>query len=124
AENGRWDELFAVGAEGLAETRRRGIDRTHGAYLQTNLIDGLIAVGHWDDAAAAQQSFALRLPDSIITFFGVDPLLSDRGAFDEAAAAIERSLDLPAQHTAVLQGAAAVYEARVAHAVWTGDLDA
>lgn len=124
AENGRWDELFAVGAEGLAETRRRGIDRTHGAYLQTNLIDGLVATGRWDDAAAAQQSFALRLPDSIISYFGVDPLFSDRGAFDEAAAAIERSLDLPAEHTAVLQGTAAVYEARVAHAVWTGDLDA
>ncbi|MFP5257244.1 MAG: helix-turn-helix transcriptional regulator [Acidimicrobiia bacterium] len=124
AENGQWDELFAVGAEGIAETRRRGIDRTHGAYLQTNIIDGLVAVGRWDDAVAAQQSFALRLPDSIISFFGVDPLLSDRGAFEEAAAAIERTLDLPAQHTAVLQGTAAIYEARVAYAVWTGQLDA
>jgi len=122
-EDGRWDELFEVAARGQAEVRRLGVDRSHGVYLQANLLDGLLAVGRWDDALAELQSLASRVSGSSFAFLAVQPLLSDRGDFEDAAAAIAPSLDLPAHHTAVLQGTAAVYESRVAQAVWTGDLD-
>ena len=119
-EAGRWDELVEAGNRGLAATRRLGLDRTHGSYVETNLIDGLVAIGRWDDAVAAQRSLAARLPSPAWDYFDVSALRADRGDFEGAREAIDRLGALPEADTAVLQGLAGVFEGQVALAVWEG----
>jgi tetratricopeptide (TPR) repeat protein len=45
---GRWDELLVVGREGVEWARRVGQDRTCGVYVDSNLLDALVATGAWD----------------------------------------------------------------------------
>jgi DNA-binding CsgD family transcriptional regulator len=118
SEQGSWEDLLILGPEALAATRRLGIDRTHGVFVETNLLEGLVAVGQWDDAAAALRSLTGRLPSGHWAYFAITPLAADRGELDELRAEVERAGPLPEHHTAVLQGLAYAFEAQVALAVW------
>lgn len=120
SEAGWWDELLTVGPEALAATRRLGIDRTHGIFVEMNVSEGLEAVGRWDDAAAAHRSMAARLPAGHWEYFALTCLDADRGDHDHLRAAIERAGRIPDQHTSVLQGLAEAFLAMVALAVWDG----
>jgi DNA-binding CsgD family transcriptional regulator/tetratricopeptide (TPR) repeat protein len=117
-EAGRWDELIALAAEARAVTRRLGIDRTHGVYIEMNINEGLVAVGRWDDAAAVQRSLEARLPAGHWDYFALNPLDADRGDFAVLHAALDRVVSIPDQETAVLQGLPSAFEAQVALAVW------
>ncbi len=117
-EAGRWDELLAVAPEALTTTRRLGIDRTHGIYVEANVSEGLIAVGRWDDASAAVRSLAARLPTGHWEYFAISVLDADRGDADAVRSAMARAGRIPEHDTAVLQGLAAAFEAQVALAVW------
>ncbi|MGH9085842.1 MAG: ATP-binding protein, partial [Acidimicrobiales bacterium] len=119
-EAGHWDELLTRGMEGLAVTRRLGIDRTHGVWLETNLIHGLTAVGRWDDAVAAQRSLAARLPTGYWEYFTIAGITADRGDVDAIRTAVDRTGALPEHDTAVLQGLTDYLEAQVATAVYEG----
>lgn len=123
-EMGKWAQAIEIGARGLEACRRLGIDRTHGTYVESNLIEALVAVGRWDDAAAAQRSLANRLPSPTWDYFAVDPLRADRGDFAGAHAAIDALGTLPEHDTAILQGLTNVYEGQVALAVWEGRYEA
>jgi DNA-binding CsgD family transcriptional regulator len=118
SEAGRWEELVTRGAEAVAGTRRLGIDRTHGVYVETNLMEGLLALGRWDDAAAVQRSLTERLPRGHWEYFAITALDADRGDFDALRAAVSRAGRLPEHDTAVLQGLGAAFEGQVALAVW------
>lgn len=120
SEAGRWDELLTVGPEALAATRRLGIDRTHGIFVEMNVAEGLEAVGRWEDAAAAHRSLAARLPAGHWEYCALSCLDADRGDHDRLRAAMERAGRIPEQHTAVLQGLAEAFLAQVALAVWEG----
>jgi DNA-binding NarL/FixJ family response regulator/tetratricopeptide (TPR) repeat protein len=123
-EFGRWDDLLEVGERGLAATRRLGIDRTHGAYVETNVIEALVATGRWDDAAAAERSLATRVASPGWEYFAVSPLRADRGDLEGARAAIDAMGPLPVHDTAVLQGLTWAYEGQVALALWEGRTEA
>ncbi len=57
---GRWDELIEVAGPALTFARRTGIDRTYGVFIEDNLIDGLLALGRWDEAASREASVRVR----------------------------------------------------------------
>jgi DNA-binding CsgD family transcriptional regulator len=118
SESGSWGDLLALGPDALAATRRLGIDRTHGVFVETNVLEGLIAVGRWDDASAAQRSLTGRLPSGHWGYFAITPLAADRGELEELRAEVERAGPLPEHNTAVLQGLAYAFEAQLAMAVW------
>ena len=119
-ELGRWGELLAVGQEGLAVTRRLGFDRTHGVYVEGNLVEALVALGRWDEAAAAQRAIATRLPSEHWGYFAVAPIDADRGDFAEVHAAVAKAGRLPEHDSAVVQALTTFVAARVALAVWEG----
>lgn len=118
SEVARWDELLALAPEAQAATRRLGIDRTHGVYMDSNINEALVAVGRWDDAVAVQRSLAARLPAGHWDYFALSPLDADRGDFAAVHAALERAGSIPERDTAVLQGLPMAFEAKVALAVW------
>ena len=76
---GRWDELLDQSLDGLALTRQLGLDRTYGVYIESNMLDGLVALGRWDEAEARLADVINRLPDGYWEHFGVGTVGPDRG---------------------------------------------
>jgi DNA-binding CsgD family transcriptional regulator len=119
-EQGSWDDLVARAPEALAACHRLGIDRTHGIFVENNFVEGLVAMGRWDDAAAAQRSLTARLPTGHWSYFAITALTADRGQLVELRAELERAGPLPQHDTAVLQQLANAVEAQIALAIWEG----
>ena len=120
SEHACWDEVLEVSREALPTMHRNGTDRTHGVYAEFNVIAALVAVGHWDDAAASERTLQSRLPSGHWGYFGVSAFTSDRGELDRARETIARAGSLPEHDTAVLQGLTTFTNARVALAIWEG----
>ena len=114
---GRWEELMDVAESGLAFCRRTGIDRTYGVFIEDNLIDGLLALGQWDEAAAREASVRTRA-EGVWTHLFAPVLAADQGDFDLA----HRTDDLLAQmgDAASLQGLPDVVVGLAALAIWEG----
>ncbi len=49
----RWHDLLELAPVALEFTRREGLDRTFGVFVEHNMLDGLLALGRWDEAADA-----------------------------------------------------------------------
>lgn len=47
---GRFQEAISLAEQGVEYARLRGVERTKGAILMSNLIEPLFALGHWDQA--------------------------------------------------------------------------
>jgi DNA-binding CsgD family transcriptional regulator/tetratricopeptide (TPR) repeat protein len=120
AELGRWDEVIELSRSALPAMRRYGLERTHGVYVEGNVINALVAVGRWDDAAASERSVAERLPSGHWEYFSVTPFSADRGDFDAVHRAVARMGSIATHDTAVLQGLPLFVTTQAAAAVWEG----
>ena len=114
---GWWDQLVDDGLEGIARTRQLGLDRTHGAYIEANLLDGLVALGRWDEAEERLEGLLTRLPVGYWEHFGIGPVAPDRGHPDAIRALGPWLSDLP-DGASVFQGLVEQFAAWVALAVW------
>ena len=114
----RWAELVELGERGLDFARRAGIDRTYGVYIEDNLLDGLLALGRWDEAAARERSLVTRLPDGYWDYFVAAALAADRGDFEWAREAEGRWQDHG--DAAAIQGLADLAVRSMALAIWEG----
>ena len=114
---GRWEELIEVAEAGLAFARRAGIDRTYGVFIEDNLIDGLLALGRWDEAVVREASVRTRA-EGVWSHLFAPVLAADRGDFELA----HRTDGLLAQmgDAASLQGLPDVVVGLVALAIWEG----
>jgi DNA-binding CsgD family transcriptional regulator/tetratricopeptide (TPR) repeat protein len=83
----RWHDLVELGAEGVERAKCLGGDRTYGVYIEHNMISGLVALGHWDEAVSREASIVARLPDGLWDYFSAGALSADRGDFATAARA-------------------------------------
>ena len=112
---GRWDELTEVAERGLAFARRSGIDRTYGVFIEDNLIDGLLALGRWDEAVEREASVRMRA-EGVWSHLFAPVLAADRGDFEVA----HRTDELLAQmgDAASLQGLPDVIVGLAALAIW------
>lgn len=117
---GAWEELVTIGKEALAVTQRLGLDRTHGVYAEYNVVEGLIALGRWDDAVASLTAVAERLPPGHWEYFKIGSITADRGDFAQLKATVAGAGRLPEHNTAVLQGITPYVTAQVALCVWEG----
>jgi DNA-binding CsgD family transcriptional regulator/tetratricopeptide (TPR) repeat protein len=114
---GHWDELLEVGEPGLAFAQRTGIDRTYGVFIEDNLIDGLLALGRWDEAVAREASVRVRA-EGVWSHLFAPVLAADRGDFELA----HRTDNLLIQmgDAASLQGLPDVVVGLAALAIWEG----
>ncbi|MGZ4694897.1 MAG: ATP-binding protein, partial [Acidimicrobiales bacterium] len=118
---GRWDELIVEGEAGVEWARRVGQDRTCGVYVESNLLDALVARGRWDEAAERSASLPTRLPIGYWEYFTGGSVLADRGDFVRAREIAERLVDVPDDGTAMLQGLTDHVVGAMALAIWTGE---
>jgi DNA-binding CsgD family transcriptional regulator len=61
-----------------------GIDRTYGVYIENNMLDGLIALGRWDEAVHRECSIVARLPEGYWEYINGGTLAADRGDLERA----------------------------------------
>ncbi|WP_203135277.1 helix-turn-helix transcriptional regulator [Microbacterium sp. JZ31] len=71
---GDYPRSLAIAREGLAGARRLGAERTSGVVLASNLLDSLIALGHWDEAGDVLERYLAIAP----TTTGRSYLVRDR----------------------------------------------
>ena len=119
---GRWDELIEEGLEGLAASRQLGIDRTYGVYVESNILDGLVAVGRWEEAEARLAGVINRLPDGYWEHFGVGSVGPDRGHAERVRPLGPWLQNLPSG-PAVFQACVEQFAAWLALAVWERRFD-
>ncbi len=116
---GRWQELVELGPVGLELARRSGIDRTYGVFVEHNMLDGLLALGRWDEAAEREQSLTGRLPDGFWNYFVAGSLMADRGDFERAHES-DGHWELLGSSASTLQGLPEVAASAAALAIWEG----
>jgi DNA-binding CsgD family transcriptional regulator len=116
---GRWHELLELALVGLELTQRWGIDRTYGVFAEHNMLDGLLALGRWDEAAERERSLIMRLPDGFWSYFVAPALAADRGELDRARESDGRWAEL-GDSASSLQGLPDVALGSVALAIWEG----
>ena len=62
---GRYDEAAATAREGMALAERVGQTRAYGAYLRGNLVEPLLRLGHWHEAAGVLEDGLAREPEGV-----------------------------------------------------------
>jgi DNA-binding CsgD family transcriptional regulator/tetratricopeptide (TPR) repeat protein len=118
----RWDELLDVCTEGVELARRMGVDRTYGVYIENNMLDGLIALGRWDEAAHRERSIVARLPDGYWEYINGGALAADRGDFEWARQS-EGQWDRLGYVASTFQGMSDVAAGSIALGLWEGRPD-
>ncbi|HEX7442712.1 MAG TPA: hypothetical protein VF320_02430, partial [Acidimicrobiales bacterium] len=119
---GRWDELIEEAIEGTAHALQLGIDRTYGVYMESNMLDGLVALGRWEEAETRLADVINRLPPGYWEHFGVGTVGPDRGHPDRVRPLGAWLWDLPTG-PAVFQGCVDQFAAWLALAVWEKRFD-
>jgi DNA-binding CsgD family transcriptional regulator len=115
---GRWDELIEVGHEGIDQATRLGLDRTFGVYVESNLLDALVATGAWDEAEERAASIPTRLPVGYWEYFAPSSIFADRGDFGGARELADRLREVPEESAAIFQGLADYTLGAMALAIW------
>lgn len=121
----RREEAVALSLAGAERMRQAGLGTSYGAFLQLNAVDGLYALGRWDEAR--------RLADEVVStslgtvaIFGhelLGRLLVGQGELEAGRAALDVARQRLGPGTdAQFNGPLAL--GRLELAVWTGDLAA
>ncbi len=113
----RWDEGMRVARAGLAAARRLGVDRTHGVYIESNLVEALTVTGGWDEATEREASLSSRLPDGVWAYFTVGPLRADRGDLESLRRDVAGAPPLQ-EADALLQGLVRFVSGKATLALW------
>ena len=122
--DGRVEASLQVSTDGSRRLRELGMSATYGAFVQMNRVDGLIAVGGWDEAlreARAAEPIA-RGNGRVFANIQLARLYTFRGEFDAAEGALDHaSAKLGGAAEAQFNGPLAV--TRLELAIWRGELD-
>jgi DNA-binding CsgD family transcriptional regulator/tetratricopeptide (TPR) repeat protein len=115
----RWHEQLELAPAALEVTRRAGLDRTYGVFVEHNMLDGLLALGRWDEASVRERSLTTRLPDGFWNYFVAPALAADRGELERAREA-DRRWEEVGDSASSHQGLPDLALGSVALAIWEG----
>ena len=122
--DGRIEEGLQVSTDGFERLRELGLSATYGAFVQMNRVDGLIAVGRWDEAlreASAAEPIA-RGNGRVFANIQLARVSIQRGDFEAGERALDHaSAKLGGASEAQFNGPLA--QMRVELAIWRTDFD-
>jgi ATP/maltotriose-dependent transcriptional regulator MalT len=122
--DGRIEESLRVSTDGYQRLRELGLAATYGAFVQMNHVDGLIAIGDWDEALAETRAAEPVARGNVRVFANIQlaRLTTMRGDFDAAERALDHAMaKLGVATESQFNGPLAV--TRLEYALLLGELD-